>query len=86
MGFRSDVRRMPLFGLGCVAGAAALARATDFVRGQPKGVALVLTIELCSLTWQTRRRLARARDFLRTFWRWRERRGRRRRRAPRARA
>ena len=52
MGFRSDVRRMPLFGLGCVAGAAALARATDFVRGRPKGVALVLTIELCSLTWQ----------------------------------
>ncbi|MFM7296501.1 MAG: type III polyketide synthase, partial [Planctomycetota bacterium] len=52
MGFRSDVKRMPLFGLGCVAGAAALARATDFVRGRPKGVALVLTIELCSLTWQ----------------------------------
>ncbi len=52
MGFRSDVKRMPLFGLGCVAGAAALARATDFVRGCPKGVALVLTIELCSLTWQ----------------------------------
>lgn len=52
MGFRSDIRRMPLFGLGCVAGAAALARATDFVRGRPKGVALVLTIELCSLTWQ----------------------------------
>ena len=50
--FRSDVKRMPLFGLGCVAGAAALARATDFVRGRPKGVALVLTIELCSLTWQ----------------------------------
>ena len=52
LGFRSDVRRMPLFGLGCVAGAAAVARAADFVRDRPDGVALVLTIELCSLTFQ----------------------------------
>jgi alkylresorcinol/alkylpyrone synthase len=50
--FRPDIKRMPLFGLGCVAGAAALARAADFVRGQRRGVALVLTVELCSLTWQ----------------------------------
>jgi alkylresorcinol/alkylpyrone synthase len=52
LGFRPDVKRIPIFGLGCVAGAAALARAADFVRGAPKSVALVLTIELCSLTWQ----------------------------------
>ena len=52
LGFRPDVKRMPLFGLGCVAGAAALARAADFVKAEPKAVALVLTIELCSLTWQ----------------------------------
>lgn len=50
--FRSDVKRLPLFGLGCVAGAAALARAHDFVKAEPRGVALVLTIELCSLTFQ----------------------------------
>ncbi|MBK8098534.1 MAG: type III polyketide synthase [Planctomycetes bacterium] len=54
--FRSDCRRIPMFGLGCVAGAAAIARATDFVRGSPKGVVLVLTVELCSLTLQTRDR------------------------------
>jgi alkylresorcinol/alkylpyrone synthase len=52
MPFRTDVRRTPIFGLGCVAGAAAVSRAADFVRGRPRGVALVLTVELCSLTWQ----------------------------------
>jgi alkylresorcinol/alkylpyrone synthase len=52
LGFRTDVRRVPMFGLGCVAGAAAVSRAADFVRGRPDGVALVLTIELCSLTLQ----------------------------------
>ena len=41
--FRSDLKRMPLFGLGCVAGAAALARATDFAKANPKSVVLVLT-------------------------------------------
>ena len=50
--FRPDVKRMPLFGLGCVAGAAAVSRAADYLRGHPDGVVLVLTIELCSLTLQ----------------------------------
>ncbi len=50
--FRSDLKRIPMFGLGCVAGAAAVSRAADFVRGKRDGVALVLTVELCSLTWQ----------------------------------
>lgn len=50
--FRPDLRRVPIFGLGCVAGAAAVARAADFVRGAPDSVALVLTLELCSLTLQ----------------------------------
>ncbi len=53
---RRDLRRVPMFGLGCVAGAAAVARAADFVRGRPGGVALVLTIELCSLTMQRKDR------------------------------
>lgn len=53
LGLRPDVRRVPLFGLGCVAGAAAVSRAVDFVRGTPRGVVLVLTVELCSLTLQT---------------------------------
>ncbi len=54
LGFRTDIKRMPLFGLGCVAGASALSRAADFVRGSPEAVVLVLSIELCSLTWQKR--------------------------------
>ena len=52
LGLRPDCKRMPLFGLGCVAGAATISRAADFVRGQPQGVVLVLCVELCSLTLQ----------------------------------
>lgn len=52
MGLRPDVKRMPLFGLGCVAGAAAVARAADFVRGDPRAVVAVISVELCSLTVQ----------------------------------
>jgi alkylresorcinol/alkylpyrone synthase len=52
MGLRTDIKRTPIFGLGCVAGAAALSRAVDFVRGAPNAVAVVLTVELCSLTFQ----------------------------------
>jgi len=52
MGFRSDIKRIPSFGLGCVAGASALARVADFVEGHPDAIALVVSIELCSLTIQ----------------------------------
>jgi alkylresorcinol/alkylpyrone synthase len=52
LGLPSTVRRLPLFGLGCVAGAAALARAADVVRAYPDEVAAVVAVELCSLTWQ----------------------------------
>jgi alkylresorcinol/alkylpyrone synthase len=52
LGLRSDVKRVPMFGLGCVAGAAAVSRAADYVRGHRDGVALVLCVELCSLTLQ----------------------------------
>jgi alkylresorcinol/alkylpyrone synthase len=49
---RPDVRRMPLMGLGCVAGAAGLARVHDFLRGAPDAVAVLVSVELCSLTLQ----------------------------------
>ena len=52
LGFRSDLKRVPSFGLGCVAGASGLARAADYLRGHPEGVALVVSVELCSLTIQ----------------------------------
>ncbi|HEX4964859.1 MAG TPA: 3-oxoacyl-[acyl-carrier-protein] synthase III C-terminal domain-containing protein [Thermoanaerobaculia bacterium] len=46
------VKRMPIFGLGCVAGAAGIARAADYVRAFPDQVAVLLSVELCSLTLQ----------------------------------
>jgi alkylresorcinol/alkylpyrone synthase len=52
MGFRPDVKRTPIFGLGCVAGAAGTARAADYLRAYPGEVALLLSVELCSLTLQ----------------------------------
>lgn len=50
--FRPDLKRLPIFGLGCVAGAAGLSRAADLLRGEPEGVAVLLSVELCSLTLQ----------------------------------
>lgn len=46
------VKRIPIFGLGCVAGAAGIARASDYVRAYPGEVAVLLSVELCSLTLQ----------------------------------
>ena len=52
LGFREDLRRTPIFGLGCVAGAAGVARAVDYLRAWPGHTALVVSVELCSLTLQ----------------------------------
>jgi alkylresorcinol/alkylpyrone synthase len=52
MPFPTDIKRTPIFGLGCVAGAAGIARASDYLRAFPKQIALLLSVELCSLTWQ----------------------------------
>lgn len=52
LGFRSDVKRVPSFGLGCVAGAAGTSRLFDYLKGHPCGVALLVSVELCSLTFQ----------------------------------
>lgn len=52
LGLRPDVRRVPLMGLGCVAGAAGLARVHDYLRGAPDAVAVLVSVELCSLTVQ----------------------------------
>lgn len=52
LGLRPDVKRLPLFGLGCVAGAAGIARMHDYLRGWPDQVAVLLSVELCSLTFQ----------------------------------
>ena len=47
-----SLRRVPIFGLGCVAGAAGVARAADYVRAYPDQAAILLSVELCSLTLQ----------------------------------
>ena len=52
LGLRLDVKRVPIFGLGCVAGAAGLARVSDVLRGSRGEVAVLLAVELCSLTLQ----------------------------------
>ncbi len=52
LGLRPDVKRVPIFGLGCVAGAAGIARVHDYLQGHPDGVAVLLSVELCSLTFQ----------------------------------
>ncbi|MFJ4122664.1 type III polyketide synthase [[Kitasatospora] papulosa] len=52
LGLRPDVKRIPVFGLGCVAGAAGVARLHDYLLGRPGHVAVLLSVELCSLTFQ----------------------------------
>ena len=47
-----DMRRTPIFGLGCVAGAAGIGQAADYVRAYPDRIAVLFSVELCSLTWQ----------------------------------
>jgi alkylresorcinol/alkylpyrone synthase len=53
LGLRRDIKRLPIFGLGCVAGAAALGRLNDYLLGWPGQTAALLAVELCSLNWPT---------------------------------
>jgi alkylresorcinol/alkylpyrone synthase len=50
--FRPDVKRLPFFGLGCVGGASGLARVYDYLLAWPHHVGVLLSVELCSLTFQ----------------------------------
>lgn len=52
LGLRPDVKRLPSFGLGCVGGAAGLARVNDYLLGHPDQVGVLVSVELCSLTLQ----------------------------------
>ena len=52
MGLPANIKRVPIFGLGCVAGAAGIARAADYVRAYPSQAAALVSVELCSLTIQ----------------------------------
>ena len=73
MGMSPRIKRIPIFGLGCVAGAAGIARAADYVRAFPDHVAALLSVELCSLTIQKEDVSMANSDFLGVVRRWRRR-------------
>lgn len=50
---RRDIKRTPIFGVGCVGGALGLTRAADYVRAYPRQAAAILAVESCSLTFQS---------------------------------
>lgn len=52
MNLPRNIKRVPIFGLGCVAGAAGIARCSDYVRAYPSQAAALVSVELCSLTIQ----------------------------------
>lgn len=52
LGLRRDIRRLPVFGLGCAGGVIGLARAADMARVSPSGNVLFLVVELCALTFR----------------------------------
>ena len=56
LGLRANVRRSPLFGLGCAGGAGALIRACDVLSARPRDRALVVSVELGSLIFSKQAR------------------------------
>jgi alkylresorcinol/alkylpyrone synthase len=50
--FSRHTKRLPLFGLGCLGGAAGIARSADYLQGHPKEAVILMAVELCSLTVQ----------------------------------
>jgi alkylresorcinol/alkylpyrone synthase len=52
MGLRRDIRRLPIFGLGCAGGAIGLARAADLAAAAPGETVLFAVVELCTLSFR----------------------------------
>jgi alkylresorcinol/alkylpyrone synthase len=50
--FARGLKRLPLFGLGCMGGAAGIARMADYLQGHPQEAVILFAVELCSLTIQ----------------------------------
>ena len=50
--FSQHMKRLPLFGLGCMGGAAGIARTADYLQGHPQEAVILFAVELCSLTIQ----------------------------------
>ncbi len=52
LGFRSDVARIPVFGLGCAGGATGLALAARVAKAEPGSSVLFVCVELCTLSFR----------------------------------
>ncbi len=52
MGLRRDLRRLPVFGLGCAGGVLGLSRAADLARVAPDSRILFVVVELCALSFR----------------------------------
>jgi alkylresorcinol/alkylpyrone synthase len=52
LGMPRHTRRTPIWGLGCAGGAVGLSRAAEYARAYPGQRALLVCVELCSLTFQ----------------------------------
>ena len=52
LGLRRDIRRLPIFGLGCAGGVVGLMRAADMAKAEPGSRVLFLVVELCALTFR----------------------------------
>lgn len=52
LGLRDDIRRLPVFGLGCGGGVIGLGRASDLARAHPGEIVLLLVVEPCGLTFR----------------------------------
>ncbi|HTQ15418.1 MAG TPA: type III polyketide synthase [Rhizomicrobium sp.] len=52
MQLRRDIRRLPIFGLGCAGGVIGLSRAADLARAMPGARVMFLVVELCALTFR----------------------------------
>ena len=52
LGLRRDVKRVPLFGLGCAGGVTGLAHAADIARARPGAKVLMVAVEACTLAFR----------------------------------
>jgi alkylresorcinol/alkylpyrone synthase len=53
MGFRPDIERVPVFGLGCAGGVSGLAIASRMAAARPGSTVLMVSLELCSLAFRS---------------------------------
>lgn len=51
LGLREEITRIPLWGLGCAGGAMGLSRAGEYAKAYPEALVLLISVELCGLTF-----------------------------------